>query len=137
MKNLKINTESQKGYKINTRNPKMTTTKKELNVFNLILSILQSLSQTTPATRTAECQRRHHQATSAPRVLSAPSSRMRGGGERKERCDYIQSMHAHTHTHIQLSDRNSHVSPLLSCQRSKVKGLVAVPLCAGGRGSRG
>lgn len=54
----------------------------------------QSPSPTSPANQTVVCQRWHHQATLAPRVLSAPSSLMPGGEEHKER---------YTHTHTILS----------------------------------
>lgn len=56
----------------------------------------QSPNQTTQANQTVAYQRWHRQATTDPRVSSAPSSLMPGGEEHKERCE-------HTRTHSILS----------------------------------
>lgn len=51
------------------------------------VTITQSPSPITPANQTAAYQKWRHQATPDLRVLSAPSSLMPGGEERKERCE--------------------------------------------------
>lgn len=58
----------------------------------LVASHPQSPSPTTPANQTVAFQRWHHQATPAPRVSLAPSSPMRGGEGRKERCEHTNTL---------------------------------------------